>query len=31
MTNDNFSVDEFAKLAGYGRTIFFKKIKGITM
>ncbi len=30
MTNANFSVDEFARLAGYGRTIFFKKIKGIT-
>ena len=30
ITNPDFSVDEFAKLAGYGRTVFFKKIKGIT-
>jgi signal transduction histidine kinase/ligand-binding sensor domain-containing protein/DNA-binding response OmpR family regulator len=30
ITNPEFSVDEFAKLAGFGRTVFFKKIKGIT-
>jgi signal transduction histidine kinase/ligand-binding sensor domain-containing protein/DNA-binding response OmpR family regulator len=30
MTNPDFSVDEFAKIAGYGRTVFYKKIKGIT-
>ncbi|HEY4786105.1 MAG TPA: response regulator, partial [Bacteroidales bacterium] len=30
ITNPDFSVDEFAKLVGFGRTVFFKKIKGIT-
>jgi signal transduction histidine kinase/ligand-binding sensor domain-containing protein/DNA-binding response OmpR family regulator len=30
MINPEFSVDDFAKLAGLGRTVFYKKLKGIT-
>jgi signal transduction histidine kinase/DNA-binding response OmpR family regulator len=30
MINPEFSVDDFAKQAGLGRTVFYKKLKGIT-
>jgi signal transduction histidine kinase/DNA-binding response OmpR family regulator len=30
MVNPEFSVDDYAKLVGLGRTVFYKKLKGIT-
>ena len=30
MSNDNFSVDDYARQMKFGRTIFYKKVKGIT-
>jgi signal transduction histidine kinase/ligand-binding sensor domain-containing protein/DNA-binding response OmpR family regulator len=30
MENEDFSVDTFARIAGMGRTVFYKKVKGMT-
>lgn len=30
ISNANFSVDEFASMMGIGRTVFYKKVKGVT-